>query len=352
MTTVTKNISDSAGLSGTSTAFPTPLRGDENTGLLESTNVFPSPLNAFEVAGMTDEFVAQLAIELFATPIDGGGLVALELKVAEFYGVSKFTIERVDTSKGTVRAIRGGEFQNLDVIDLVIYDAECPLSTPDDIGPSIYYIATGYVVDPDSGTIDEDLTVQFTTDSFNLHDTAKAVWLKTPGVLTGIQSANNKFLMDHMDDFTYRTRVLASTNVLGRRCPIIVTDVLSGREGTMHIASYPEAETLYGYAWQRPDIMALLAYGETLMFQTTGDVGIDDFYFKVTGDVLEAQLNDGGPVYPDRIWSIPFTEVDAPLTDITSVGSNVTWLDVATNWASWNAVKDNHDDWADVLATA
>lgn len=345
-----KTKTDTTGLVGSNIANKTSGISDD-VGLTDRFVALPDTFRTYDTVGLTDTAVAQLAIELLVTPLDGAGLVALELKLAEFYGFTKFTIERVNSATGDVSVVRGGEYQTVDVnrLDFVIYDSECPLSTYEDYGPAIYYIASGYVTTPE-GTIDHTYDVQYTTDSFNLHENAKGVWIKNPGINFGIPNNNNKFLMDHMENWTYQTRVLAATNVLGRRCPVIVTDVMGGRTGVMHIASYPEAETVYGYAWQRADLLNLIADGETLFFQTTPDTGIDDFFFKITGDIVEEQLNSGYPITPDRIWSIPFTEVDPPEENVVSADqSTQTWLEVAQNYISWQSVLDSRDTWQELL---
>lgn len=368
MATVTKVITDLVGNVDTPSKQLTKTRSDsaaptdaqrpkeidkvisDSVGLASSRRVFPTPSRHYDSTGLTDTSVVEMALKLTVTPIDGSGIVGLELTVSAEFGFTRFSIERVNTATGTVTAVRGGEYQVLDVNELVItlYDSECPLSNYDNVGPACYYIASAYVTD-DLGLIDHDQDVQHTSDSFNLHDTAGAVWLKNPSVNVGAPSSNNKFLLDHFDDSTYSARVLASTQVLGRRNPVIVTDIMGGRQSAFVIASYPEAETVYGYAWQRSDILALIGTGETLMFQTTGDMGVEDFYFKVTGDIQEAQLSQG-PATPDRLWTIQFTEVDPPENDVVNQpGGSHTWYEIATNYASWQSVLDNHTTWSEVL---
>jgi hypothetical protein len=146
-------------------------------------------------------------------------------------------------------------------------------------------------------------------------------------------------------------RQLAKQNVLGRKLPVVVTDVMAGREGQFtfwvgDVLPYPWNETA-PYA----EYELLFNEGDILMFRCFDENynGIRPMYFtvdnldyevkgRVPGRIHNGQINVGNK--GKFIYKVTFVEVDRPATG-TILLSDTTWNDVFTSSAT---------DWADVLA--
>lgn len=282
-----------------------------------------------------------MALSITATPVDSTGIVSIDFS---FGGAvyDTYQIIRTNIDDGTQTALRGSSYQTVPSggIDIITADAECPLTNSDGVGPTCYYTGYAYMTNDDGSIASTD---SIDSDSFQLLDDDKVAWFKNPG----LGDVDKRFLLDHIDPMAYQARVLTNTPVLGRANPIIVTDVLGGRAGTFYITSIPEAESIYGYEYSRAAIMSLFAPGTILFFQTTPETtGINDMFFMVTGDITESPYE--GPIGPDRMWTIPFTEVDSPEGGLT-LSPTVTWLDVGLNHPSWQDIETNVATWLALL---
>lgn len=283
-----------------------------------------------------------------AVPVDGTGVVNLDLSFGGSFDT--FQIIRTNLDTGSQVAVRGASYRDTPGggLDFIGFDLECPLSPYGGISPSVQYEAFAYTVNPDGSIATTTSVLGLNDDGLSqlqLFDDDRVCWVKNPA----IGNVDKKFLLgaDSFADVVHPVRILANTTVLDRPNPVITSDVLGGITGTFYISSYQEAEDVFGYAFSRSEIMALFAPGSTLFFQTTeSTTDIDDFYFIVTGDITESLL--GGPIDKDRMWTIPFTQVDSPEADLTLTPS-VTWLDVATNHISWQDILDTTPTWLVLL---
>lgn len=158
--------------------------------------------------------------------------------------------------------------------------------------------------------------------------------------------------------YSRKAKVLSSSNVLGRKNPVVVTDVMGGREGTMSMGNIqgltfdyddstptPVGQTRMG-KWRD-----IFESGGTLLFRSDAQTtGVDDFYFKCENYEVERLTKVGYdvPSYPILRHEVSWVEVDAPLTTVAGLGLE-SWADVMNSNADWQEVNDDHADWESVL---
>lgn len=160
-------------------------------------------------------------------------------------------------------------------------------------------------------------------------------------------------------------RILSKSQVLGRANPVIISDVMSGREGSFSFL----VGNIYGadQLGSQDDFEQLLADGDVLLFQSVFSKasGVQDLYFEVDSVNVErvtpvtpnvrgnlatntSYLTDEEYLYPVLRYTVDFTEVDRPAT--TDVGvTDTTWQDVLDYYATWNDVLTGNSTWLQVL---
>lgn len=169
------------------------------------------------------------------------------------------------------------------------------------------------------------------------------VWLKSVGQPAFSRRVN----LSEWNGSSRPGRVLGEYEVLGRRNKVVITDVLSGREGSIVLATFRD-----GGLWSNDssyrDLTALLDFGGTLLLQTTGvdNTGEADMYLEVTG-VKTSRVGVIGGDFA-HLFELEFIEVDRPATTQESLTLR-TWQDVANQNANWKSVTTNHTSWLDVL---
>lgn len=177
----------------------------------------------------------------------------------------------------------------------------------------------------------DDGTAQAVSNTVTIVTDGQTFWLKD--VILG--SFSTKVRVESMSDISRPANVLGTYKVLGRQNPVVVTDVRAGRTGTMVLTGFDEGEN--------EDIIAILASGNTLLFQAPGNSQFPDMYFQA-GDITEAWR--GVSSTPYHSWTIPFTETDPPSEAAFSLDFNSwllvtqfdTWQDVLNRRATWDAV--------------
>jgi hypothetical protein len=248
-------------------------------------------------------------ISVTANPADA----SVSLTAGSLAGLTSISITRNDPD-GISRAVRSAtSVATNGAATMAFFDYECPLDQ-----------AVTYTLTPDTGSPVTSSAVEIVTDGMTywLKDIASAPLSRT------VQVAD-------MSSVKRPARVLGRYDVLGRKNPVIVQDVRGGRQGTFWLNTADAAEA--------SGVRALLDTGFVLFLQCPASVGFPDMYF-TAADVDESFLRAMGP---ERLWEVPFTEVDAPTDDLVAVGSN-SWLTV-TQFGTWNNLKNKRLTWLDVL---
>ncbi|CAG6392781.1 hypothetical protein NMG29_06675 [Streptomyces cocklensis] len=136
------------------------------------------------------------------------------------------------------------------------------------------------------------------------------------------------------------TRPIEQTEhrIRGRRNSVILSDVRGGLTGTLQVWTMTDEG--------RAGLHYALDTGNPLLIQFSPGLGLEDAYFAV-GEVTEPRLIAYGGE-PRRRWSLPLTEVDAP---IGGTGGTAGWTvqDVATTYATVQAVFDTYATVLDLI---
>jgi hypothetical protein len=224
------------------------------------------------------------------------------------------TIVRVNTSDGTVLAVRGGDPATLAGGGWVGQDYEVPLDDP------FYYRASSTDV-PGLELLSPTYTV--VGDGRTL--------LKHPG-----RPALNQVVHVATAPSVSRPVAQGVFDVLGRPTPVAVSMRRSAPRGELQLTTYTEDE--------RQALLLLLEDGTPLYLQAPADYGVGNVYVSI-GDVTEGRMAGTG-FTPERRWSLPFVVVDRPTGDALAVGN--TWADVLADYGSWDELRAA-GTWADVL---
>lgn len=182
-----------------------------------------------------------------------------------------------------------------------------------------------YTMTPNTGSpvTSSSCTVVTDGETFWIKNVAQAVLSRTVEI-AGVAGVTRK------------ARVLGTYAVLGRANPVVVSDVRSGRAGTLTLSTHTRTEAA--------DFRALVAQGYPLFFQAPYDTGFADMYF-VPGDITETWVGTGFSA--ERRFDVPFTEVDSPGDDLVSLGSN-SWAQVA-QFGTGTRLLAKRTTWLDVL---
>lgn len=229
-------------------------------------------------------------------------------------GYSSITVNRVQPD-GSIIAVRGASgYAPAGSSIAAFFDYEGPL------GVAFYYQLVG-----DGATI-------ATSGSITIPVAPDTYWIKN----LAIESQSAMVKVSKMSPVTRGGRVLANSPVLGRKNPIVVTDVRGGRTGTM---------TLYTLdSTGASGIEGLFAAGGTLLFQAPYQYGFKDMYF-VAKDLTEEWAFLAGDF--TRLWSFDFIEVDSPSADLSVLSTN-SWATVV-NFGTWQKVATKRTSWLAVL---
>lgn len=188
----------------------------------------------------------------------------------------------------------------------------------------LFWIDDIALVDP-SGATATSGPVTITTDG-------RTFWLKN----VAQETLSVKVTVSSMTNPVRKARVLAQYDVLGRANPIVISDVRSGRSGSMTLVTNDPSDS--------DALVAIFEAGDALLLQTPASVNFPDMYF-TAGDLTEHIL--GLPQDPNRAFEVPYVEVDAPTDNLVSLSAN-SWL-LVTDFGSWTNVMAKRTSWLDVL---
>lgn len=168
--------------------------------------------------------------------------------------------------------------------------------------------------------------VTITTDGYTW-------WLKHVSTATLNTKAR---IMLPWTDVVRPSKTLSNNNVVGRRNPVIVSDVPGGRQGTLAVSAANLSEITA--------LLNILGTGDVLLLQAPASANFPDLYFW-HGDVSEHWAEDQGATF--RVYTFPFTEQDSPSDALVATGQN-SWL-LVTQFGTWQNVLDKRATWLDVL---
>jgi hypothetical protein len=125
--------------------------------------------------------------------------------------------------------------------------------------------------------------------------------------------------------------------IVGRYNGVAVSDVRPSLSYTLKIRTFTRDEEL--------DLMNVLKAAEILFFQLpTANESMPSGYFSA-GDASWGP--PGSRARPERIFTLPLTEVAAPGADV--IGSTYTWASVLADYPTWAAVIAANLTWNDLL---
>lgn len=253
-----------------------------------------------------------MAVGITATPNNADASVSLT--VTGLTGVTSVSVTRNDPN-GAVVPVRGASNVTTGgATTMAFFDFEAPLDRP------VTYTAT-----PDTGSAATSGACTIVTDG-------RTFWLKN----VAQETLSVKVTVSKMSDPVRKARVLAQYDVLGRPKPIVISDVRSGRTGSMVLATNDPMDS--------EALVSIFEAGDALLLQFPSSVNFPDMYF-VAGDLTEHIL--GVPQDPNRAFEFPYVEVDAPTDNLVSLAGN-SWL-LVTNFGSWANVMAKRTSWLDVL---
>ncbi|MFW3473666.1 hypothetical protein ACN24M_20580 [Streptomyces microflavus] len=234
-------------------------------------------------------------------------------------------VYRVDTA-GNRTLVRGpyGLWDGTDLIatdSMRIEDYEAPLGVP--TGHRVEFI------DPVTGSI---AWRESWAKTIPWPDPNRA-WLKDPG-----NPQRNQVVTVAAQPSWTRPIEQAEYVVKNRRNKVTLSGRRQGREGEVQVWTHTDTER------QRLDW--LLDSGNVLLWQTGPGLGVGDLYMTVgqSGEAREGDAHD-----PVRIWTLPITEADMPITTGVNGSGGRTWQDVLSEFPTWQAVLDAYATWEDVL---
>lgn len=177
-------------------------------------------------------------------------------------------------------------------------------------------------------------TAQATSSPITISVAAGTGWLKN---ITQ-PALNTEVSVESVQDVKRPTRSQTYT-VIGRKNPVVVSDVRGGRQGSLTLMTTNSTDL--------QSVRALLAPGSVLFFQATPADGFDDLYF-AAGDVTEKRPA-GVSTDPTRLWQIDFIEVDSPSGAANGLPNN-SYTQVVS-FGTYQAVLTNRSTYLDVLNT-
>lgn len=159
-------------------------------------------------------------------------------------------------------------------------------------------------------------------------------------------------MIEDLSEWTQDGRVTGEFDVLGRRNAVVMTDVLSGREGSLTGFSFTDD------GQSIDDVESALAPGSTLLLQNNNREmsAFPDIYIKVrrlrcrrvTEMVWNGRLDNPPRPRVGVRFELDYIEVDRPDPAGATV-VDATWNAVYTTYKSWGEVLDLNQTFRDVL---
>lgn len=160
-----------------------------------------------------------------------------------------------------------------------------------------------------------------------------------------------------LSEWGYESRILGSHRVLGRKNPVVATDVMSGRKGNILMSNinvfavnFDNSGPYTAYSTFDGDWDSIFTSGDILYFRSHHtNTAFDDCYF-VTESLTVSRISGVvTAVAPIRSFNIGFSEVDQP-AGASAPSAFYSWATINDSNANWTEVAANHASWADVFA--
>ena len=239
-----------------------------------------------------------------------------------------YTVERMDQD-GSASPVRtySGDSTNIPCPDpasqVFFEDYEAPLGT------EIWYRA---VVRDSLGNIQYNRITDTVTSP--VLPSGDYVWLKNPG----LPAVNSQIILESPPQWS-RSANSTAHRIVGRRNPVVVSDVRGGRSTTVSALVFDRKvnETLD----------KLLDSGSPALIQAMPGLGLSGNVYVTIGDVDSDYLSSSAREDGWR-WIADITETDRPTGGIQGSALR-TWTDVQTTYATWDDMFAAHSDWTGVL---
>lgn len=252
-----------------------------------------------------------------------------------------YFIQRIEVSgRYAPELVRGGGYIRVDGrSDIPYYDYEFHFT--DKQGVMCVYRNELYLYK--NGFLQDVLYTQEYVPELERQDSEAFEYLKSPmsfikDVTT--PALNMPVTIKGIKGYSREARILGKYSVIGRKNPVVITDVTSGMTGEMEVLVHISPNWTHGFGTANRDfqIKELIDQGSVYYYQSVLPMftGIDDFYF-VIEDVSFERLNESVSPFaglPITVWTIKFTEVDRPSNLDIAVGGG-TWTQVDSTYASW-----------------
>lgn len=162
---------------------------------------------------------------------------------------------------------------------------------------------------------------------------SRYVWVKSPGL-----PARNRVAMvaDGLIGWSRASRS-AHHQIVGRRNPVVVSDIRPGRTGEIALFAWTFAESA--------SLDALLDPELPLLIQAMPGKGLRGNTYVSVDAVTESPLTDTEDAWR---WTWALTEVDRPLGGIQGTAGR-TWQALLDDYGSWDEVWQAYPTWAAVL---
>lgn len=251
------------------------------------------------------------------------------------------------------QTVRGMDGVDISSGETEVPDYEAPINTPVEYWLTYFIAGEEFEIGPILPTPDPWIPTQ-EEPLYGASDYIKSV--ESPAL-------SRRILVTDFSEVSRKGNVLGNYHILGRRNPVVITDVLAGYTGSMSVIVLT---TNRGSGLYR-SIDALIDQGDTLLFQSNNEESSTylDFYFKIT-QVTRKRLtsvdrlsepSDTSDHVSDLFveYTFDFIEVDRP-SSLGEAPSLYTWDTYYhqdyDDWTSWQEVNDFRTSWLDVLRKA
>lgn len=282
--------------------------------------------------------------------VSGSSILGFAITVTDATEGDRFSVTRTDNEGFyDVVAVRGADLATPTSSTMVIDDHEAPFNA------NITYTAASYDLSDLDTPINTATSIQTTTTEVPVG------FSMLTQVFNAEERVTGTVVKDGLTEWSRGANVLSENKVLGRANPVIVTENMGPRKGTIKIANLLTHTTDFDSEGTRTlrstelgKWKTIFENGGSLLFRNSvKDTGFFDLYFKCMSVTIDREL--GGSLYfwntewPLLVHSIEYTEIDRPIT--SAVGLGLTgWDDVFENNVDWAEAALDHANWASVLA--
>jgi hypothetical protein len=147
------------------------------------------------------------------------------------------------------------------------------------------------------------------------------------------------FTLVSVGDLVYTAR-RSLMDVLGRGPQIAVSQTRGWPSGNLTLLSRD--------APARARALSTFQTGRILLVRNPDPRYPEDAWYVSIGDVTEQRLPNGDQTRMERLWQVPFVQVERPVGLIEQAAGQ-TWAQVAAKWSDWAGVRRDNATWLDLL---